>query len=303
MQTTGSRQASLSRHVGQTLDVGLGLDPRRQHTVRGRELEHALKVAGDRDEDDRRDADADRGAKGDAPKSRHQLVAEAESRRSRQGRRARERHVEGDGGIERGQLADHGVDYVAEVVVANAEPGQPGVVRGVVRAAAGGVEKHEVHGLLGARDLRDERLDVRRDEEAHEENDLGGKEKATTLLERIEVLGPSPAQDQEVDNNEGDEGPDDGAGPVGQDVQTEGEPEQVTREQQAERLREGDAASGQAVEKRHADGQGDQPNDGDDQPPAKGLLNHRAGLASRRMKAPDSATRTVLRRRLQRRKG
>ena len=110
-----------------------------------------------------------------------------------QSEQQRDAQVEGLSGSHARQLGEHGHHQVAEVIVTDSEPGQPGVVGREGGAAQDSVEKGELHGLLRAHDLRIVGSVEGKKSEGQREQDLVGHDQTPVLAQEVSQSTVSPA--------------------------------------------------------------------------------------------------------------
>ena len=215
------------------------------------DLQQPLQVAGDSDEQ----WPEERGKVGLPPsQARQQSVDQAVCPSAGQGEEGRNAQVEPNGGYDPGNADQHRYHHVAEVVVGDAETGQPRVLRREARCAQDGVEESDLHPLLATRglDARHERTYRAPGSEGHSEENLDQKD-VPPRQRRRSIRGTQPQRDTEGSHQ--CQGHQHRARRVRQPPEGQQEPEDPTTDQQAQRPRKCIPAAGKVAEQPQRQGQ------------------------------------------------
>ncbi len=171
--------------------------------------------------------------------SGYQVVHQAHDPGGRHGRYGHQGQVVGDAGCDAGGLRETGVHQVAEVVVADGLPGEPGVVGREVGAGQHSVQKREIHRLLGVGDGGSVASDDTPHHEHQREDDLRRQYYPPLPGNKgLDRSPPSPEHQQghRQHHHEGDGHP---KPAVGQNPRYAQDPEEICDQEQADRPTEG----------------------------------------------------------------
>ena len=277
--------------VAQREGEGRELVDRARHHARGGEpvvggerpggleqLTRRREVAEHEAERDGQQPAADRPA---GPRAAAQAGPQRRADRERGGRGEREEGRDGEvvaaARLDARQPGERAHGHVAEVVVVQRLPREPGVRRRERRGSLHGGQEGHVHRLLGPPDVRREgdKDDHRR--EGDEEHRLGGeRERAAQRIRRAPATAPPPDEARDGEHAGRDE-----RGRRPRPPHAPDEPDRPAAHHEAERLGEAEAAARQPRERQRAQRRGEQADQLEQQEEAQGLGHGAVSVPSR----------------------
>ena len=173
-----------------------------------------------------------------------QIVHHAICPQGAQGKHQRNAQVESHASGCACQPGEHGNDHIAEVVIRNGITGEPGVMRRECRRAQDGVNKCQLHRLLGTQDFRVGGAHESHASKCQQEKHLHAHHQPPFLAQPMSHLSKRPATGPGAGCRQYSQRQQQSAGLVAQNAQRSQQPENVSPHQQPQAARQRIAATG-----------------------------------------------------------